>query len=411
MRQSVLRSAVSTSLVLVLRLIVQAAALLLVARLLGPEDFGAFAGISALAVMFGAFSTFGTHFVLLGQVAKDPGQRESVLAYALPITMILGVLLLAVFLLACGLLFSSRGIPLELLVAIGLAEVLLQPFFSLLISENLALGRTAYSQLLATLPLLLRLIAVIVVVFWGLPKPLTAYAGGYVLASVASLGFAFKYSAQAWPRLSLLRLPTRKELIHAAGYAAQSVTSFAPSEVDKVLAAKLLPVSSAGLYSVSARIVSAVTLPVIALMLSALPRLFREGLSQGGGGLVRWIFSITITYGLVLAATLWIAAPLFVLLLGGEYAGVERMIRYLCFAVPGIAMHVAVSSVLMTLGVPWLRFGFEVLGMGLLAIFSVYLIPRFGDNGMPLALACSEWLMATLGVGLVIRARQRLASS
>ncbi|MGH8403185.1 MAG: lipopolysaccharide biosynthesis protein, partial [Gammaproteobacteria bacterium] len=54
------RGTIRTGIVLGLRLLVQAGTLLLVARLLGPREYGAFAGVAALAVMLGTLATFGT---------------------------------------------------------------------------------------------------------------------------------------------------------------------------------------------------------------------------------------------------------------------------------------------------------------------------------------------------------------
>ncbi|QJX02113.1 oligosaccharide flippase family protein [Alcanivorax sp. IO_7] len=56
---------IRTSLVLGLRLIIQAGTLLLVTRILGPEKFGAFAGVVALAVLLGTLSTFGANIIFL----------------------------------------------------------------------------------------------------------------------------------------------------------------------------------------------------------------------------------------------------------------------------------------------------------------------------------------------------------
>lgn len=83
-RGPIARATIQTSFVLGLRLLVQAGTLLLVARMLEPFEFGAFAGIVALAVLLGTFSTFGTHLVLLGEMSKDPYQREHILSYASP---------------------------------------------------------------------------------------------------------------------------------------------------------------------------------------------------------------------------------------------------------------------------------------------------------------------------------------
>ena len=64
------QSTLKTTAVLGVRLFVQAGTLLIVARMLGPEQFGVFVGVAALAVMLGTLSTFGSHLMLLGEMAK-----------------------------------------------------------------------------------------------------------------------------------------------------------------------------------------------------------------------------------------------------------------------------------------------------------------------------------------------------
>lgn len=398
---------IRTTFVLGLRLLIQAGTLLLVARLLGPQQFGAFAGIAALAVMLGAFASFGTNVVLLGEVSKAPGRRGQVLQYAVPTTLLCGGALLAAYLVICRLALRNTGVPMTVLLAIGISETWLQPLFGLPAAEHLALGRIARSQLLATLPLLLRLVAAAVVFLLRPEAPLAIYAYGYLVASVAALAFASATLPEAWPRPKHWRLPSGQELRHAVGYAALNITASTPAELDKTLAAKLLPLPAAGLYAAGARVIGAATLPVIAMMLSALPRLFREGRDQPHrtGRLLRWIFAVTLTYSIALAALLWLIAPGFVWLFGAKYMGIEHTIHWLCLAVPGMALRMAAGSILMALGRPWMRVAFEVAGLAVLVIAAVTLTVRFGATGMPLALACSEWMMAAIGGWLSLMAR------
>ena len=63
MQGPIARGTIRTSFVLGLRLLVQADMLLIVARMLGPHQFGAFAGVAALAVILGTLLTFGIHLV------------------------------------------------------------------------------------------------------------------------------------------------------------------------------------------------------------------------------------------------------------------------------------------------------------------------------------------------------------
>lgn len=407
MKGPIARGTIRTTCVLGLRLAVQAGTLLLVARMLGPQQFGAFAGIVALAVMMGTLASFGSNMVLLGEVSKEPRRREQVMRYAVPVTLLCGGVLLGAYLLICILAFHHAGVSMTVLLAIGAAEMWLQPLLGLPVAEHLAIGRIARSQLLATLPLTLRLAAAAVVFLLRPADPFALYALGYLAASVAALGCASLTLPAAWPRPGHWRLPSRHELRNALGYAALNITATTPAELDKTLAMRLLPLSAAGLYAAGARVIGAATLPVVALMLSALPRLFREGQSDAPrtAHLLRRIFAVTLAYSVVLALVLWLLAPVFVRIFGPRYEGIQHMIHWLCLAVPGMALRMAAGSILMALGKPWMRVGFEAIGLVVLMLVSVSLTKHLGAVGMPLALACSEWGMAVIGICLQWHAR------
>jgi O-antigen/teichoic acid export membrane protein len=378
--------------------------LLLVARMLGPRQFGAFAGVASLAVMLGTVSTFGMNIVLLGEVAKAPSLRWHVLRYAIPTTLLCGSALLVIYLLVCSLVLRIPGISWLVLLTIGTTELWLQPLFSLTVYEHHGLGRIARSQLLRVLPLALRLIAAAGVFLMHPDDPLTAYAYAYPVISLAALALAVRTFPSRWPTLTLWRLPRRSALRGAAGYAALAITASGPGELDKTLATKLLPLATAGVYAVGARIIVAATLPISAMLTSALPRLFREGGHQSNrtGRLLLWIFGATAAYVFAITLVLWLIAPVFEWLFSAKYQGLDHTVRWLCLAAPGLALRMVAGTVLMALGRPWVRVGFEITGLVVLVGTSVVLTTRFGALGMPAALACSEWAMAVIGIALVL---------
>lgn len=403
------RATVRTSLVLALRLAIQVGTLLLVARMLGPAAFGAFAAFAALALVLGTLSTFGAQLVLLGETARDPNRHGEVLRYAVPTTIICGSLLFAGYLVLARLLISEPTIDLRLLAAIGAAEIFLQPLLTLPANQQLALGRVARSQLMMLAPLALRLVAATAI--WQLDPadPLQAYGYGYLAAAALALLMSTALLRVQWPRLHHLRLPQRKELREMAGYAALGLSATAPTELDKTLAARFLPLEAAGLYAAGGRVVGAVILPVMAMLLSALPRLFREkAVDARSSRLLVWLFGAAVAYSLLLAAGIWLAAPLVASLFGPEYHGLVEMIHWLCLAIPGLAVRITAGSVLMAIGRPWVRVAFELTGLAILALGTLVLVPLYGPLGMPLALAGAEWAMAIAGTAAVIGYRNTL---
>ncbi|MGH8278125.1 MAG: lipopolysaccharide biosynthesis protein, partial [Gammaproteobacteria bacterium] len=297
------RGTIRTSFVLGLRLVVQAGTLLIVARMLGPHEFGAFAGIAALAVILGTLSTFGMHLILVGEVSRDPLRRDAVLRYAIPWTLLCGSVLFGIYLLICVTALREAAVGVQVLLLLGITETLLQPLIILGASEHHGLGRVARSQLLAVLPLSLRLAAAATVFGLGLHDPLVAYAYGYGCASLLGFAVVLFTLPAFWPGPGRWRLPAWTQLREAFSYAVINITKAGPAELDKTLATKLLALDAAGLYAAGARVIGAITLPITAMMVSSLPRLFREGQAkpERTGRLLRWMFSVAAGYSIVLA--------------------------------------------------------------------------------------------------------------
>lgn len=402
MTAALARATLGTSAVFTVRLLMQIGTLLLVARLLGAEGYGAFAGVAALAMLLGTLSTFGTHFVLLAEVSRDPSRSTAIVPYAVTTTLVCSGGLMGLYLLIALTLLEGAGISIGALLALGIAELLLQPLLTLPCAQHHGRGRIVTAQLLTTAPLALRLLAAAAVWLLQPADPLPPYAYGYLAASAVALIVATLSTPGAWPPLSHWRLPRLRELRQASGYAVLSITATSPAELDKTLALRLLPPSAAGVYAAATRVVGALTLPVIAMLLAAMPRLIRE--HRANTALLRWLFAVTLGYSVMLAAALWFAAPLFVWLFGSLYQDLDRTIRWLCLAVPGMALRITAGSVLMSMDLPWMRVGFELAGLGTLAVAATVLAPRFGLPGMSMALACAEWLMALVGSVLIMRA-------
>lgn len=399
------KSTIRTSFVLGLRLLIQAGTLLIVARMLGPEQFGTFAGITALAVLLGTFSTFGTHILMLSEVSKDRTQRDNILSYAVPTTLIMGSLIFLIYILVYLCLFENVILSLQIIFCIGLTEIVLLPIYLLATTEELALEKTAISQLLMIFPLVLRTLAVIMILVIGTNFPLELYSWLYLISGLLALGCMKLYKPNSWLKFSQWRLPKKQEIKNSSGYAILALTATGPGELDKMLAVKILPLGTSGLYIAASRVIGAATLPVTALLLSLLPRLFRNSKIslQKSRKLNNLILSCVFFYSVTLAALLWSSAPWVEWLFGYKYQGMTEMLQWLCLSIPALALRISIVSILMTMERPWLRVSVEVFGMLILIIGAIVLYPIFGFIGMALALALAEWLMVLIGYFIILR--------
>lgn len=400
-------STLRTSVVLALRLFVQAGTLLLVARMLGAEHFGAFSSIAAIAVMLGCLSTFGTHLVLLRDVSRSGSNsiltQSSVLNVALPTTLLCGSILFLSFLTVLG---SVSAVPILStggLVAIGISEILMLPLLALRAAELHGRGRVAASQMLLMLPLILRLLVALFIVIFSVSDALSAYAYGYLVVSTIVLAISMLAVRAPWPGVMAWRLPNREMLVTSGGFAAINLSRLAPLELDKALAGKLLALEAAGVYAAASRIVAAAVLPITAMNLSALPRLFREEGSQSSQKhrLLVVMYTVALVLGVLIASGIWLAAPVFPWLFGSDYQDAESVVKLLCLAIPGMTLRAVSGNVLMALGKPWLRIAFETCGMIVLTVMAIALMGKSGASGMAIALICSEWSMAVGGAAFV----------
>ncbi len=392
------RATVRTSAVLGLRLVAQAATLLIVARMLGPASFGAFAGMASLAVVLGALTTFGTHLLLLREVSSAPDAPPVWLARALATSLVCGTLLLLGYLTLTLPWLRPPGMQVSALVAIGISDILALPLLLLPASMRQGMGQIARSQLLIVLPQGLRLVAACAVLVWQPADVLTAYAHAYALAALACLPIAARTLPHGLPPWREWRLPSLSQWRETSGFAALNLSAMGPSELDKTVAMRLIPATAAGTYAAGTRVLGPLVLPVLAMMLSALPRLFRE---HAGGThstrLFRATLLVALLYGMLAAVTLWLAAPFFVWLFGTRYAGLATTLHWLALAVPGLALWNVVSNLLLTHNHAWMRFGIEIGGL-LTMGGAAFLLRGHAERGMALALAGAEYAMVLLGL-------------
>ncbi|MDO3382826.1 oligosaccharide flippase family protein [Gilvimarinus algae] len=401
---AVATATIRTGLVLGVRLLVLAGTLLLVARMLGSQQFGVFAGACSLALFLGSLSSFGSQLMMLRAVSKNAESSEEILSYAIPLVLLLGAIALVCFLVVMSWAIPSAQISFGVLLAIGFAETILQPFLGLMSAEHHGLGRVARSQALQFSPLALRFIFALLVSFIGFQDVLSAYALGYFLASVAALVLGAYYLPKSWPNWRKWRVVTLTYISASCSYAAINFCKSGSAELDKAVALKLLPVDLVGLYAAGSRVLGALMLPVSAMVVSAVPYIFRsqDAHLHDTRRMVFYMSGVSFAYSLFLLVGLWIASPFIEIIFGDGFKGLSEILRIFCFAIPGLSLRLVSGNALMAIGRPWLRVGLEVIGLVTLVASSICFVIFVGEKYMPFAVILSESIMGVFGI-LILR--------
>ncbi|MBS9723637.1 lipopolysaccharide biosynthesis protein [Stutzerimonas stutzeri] len=392
---------IRTSFVLGLRLIVQAGTLFLLASSLGPDGFGLYAGLGAMAVLLGTLSNFGTHLTLLRDISRASPDVDAALRLALGTTAFCGSVLLLFYVVLSQALLPIPNGAYWIVLYLGIAEVVLQPFLVVAAMERHGRGQVARSQVLLIQPLLLRLLVILTIAGLAPENPLSWYALGHLCAITLPLGYVIWSAAPlTWREPVQWRVARRSDWRRLAGYAVMNASANGVAELDKMLAARLLSFGAAGVYSAASRVVGSLVLPVIAMVLAAMPRLFRGGMAAGKS-LHYWLFASAAAYGLLAAAVMVLAAPWIESLLGAAYAGVSELIHLLAFAIPAVSMRAAATNILTTLGRPWLRVCLELIGWLVIVALALAFVRSHGNSGLALSVICAEWLLAVGSVALI----------
>lgn len=389
-----------------LRLALQFAYLIVIARLLGAAGYGTFSGIVALAATLSPLAGAGFGLILVKQVSRHPESFPRYWGRLLSAIAISAPLLILVLVTIAMIILPDTGETLTL-AAVGLSELLLVPLVAACANAYQAherLGASIFNFVLLNCG---RLLAICTLALYEHQPDLNmfavAYLAGTLLPAVASLAIATRAFGRPIAELRSLA----GELKEGLGFATSGVASVAQAEFDKSLLLRLDGPVATGTYSLATRIVSAATIPLISYVLATIPRLFRAG-TIGIGGCRRTAGALLVpvlVYGALAGGAIYLSAPWLPFVIGEEFAGSIPIIRMLAL-LPGLfGISNLLLGVLSCSGAQRTRVTVELftlcLGIGL----NFTLIPVFGVLGTVYAALASQGALACIAMLLLFAPR------
>lgn len=374
------------------RLATQLVWVVLMARALGVEGYGAFSGVAGLALALSGLAGAGLGLRLYRDVARAPellGVRWAQATRALAWS---GALLWLGFL-GTGLMVFPT-IPFAVLACIAAAELIGTPMVVHVAFAYAARGQMARA---AAAPVVLSCARVLAV----LALPLAAAGGG-------TGAYAGMHAAATLFAACLLWWRCRRQLAPAAapaeldpgalgeGVRLSSIwaTGLALGALDKAVALRVGGADVAGQYAAASRFASLVALPVDALATAAMPRLFRAGDGQATHPrLVAWLFAAALGYGGCAGATLWAVADWLPRIIGEAFAAAVPALQVLALFVPAYCLRSLGANIL--LGFGWIRWRLssELAALALMAVLMMCWIPERGAIGAAWAVVAAEWML------------------
>ena len=377
------------------RMVLQAVYFLLIARALGTAEYGAFVGAVALMAIAGPFSSWGTGYLLIKDVARDRRQFQRSWGRALCITTICSAALLCVIHLVSRLIFRG-SVPATVLLMVGISELFLTNVINLVTQCFVAveaLHRTAEVNVIWSVA---RVCAAIILVAsfrtptaanWSVLYLLSSLVGTLygVLRVTRELGlpsFSFQMHRSEW----------KEGFYFSIGLASQSIYN----DVDKTMLVRLSGLEATGIYGAAYRIIDVMFAPVASLVYAAYARFFRHGADglRATMGFARKLLRYTTVYGLVTTLILVLASPVMPVFLGPEFAATSSALRWLSPLVLFKSIHYFLADALTGSGFQGVRAALQIAVAGLNVVLNVLLIPPYSWKGAACASLASDGLLA-----------------
>ncbi len=373
--------------------VMQAAYFIIVARLLGKENYGSFIAITATASIIFPFVALGSEHLLVKNVSTNRETFSTYWGNSLLILTTNGAFCSIVLLLLSRLLFA-QDVPLGAILLILIADLiclaLLDLGFKSLMATNMV-NKTAQLGILSTCTKLLA--ALILAVFFINPSVATwsylYFASSAIMATITIL-LVNKMVGLPRPILSELKSNITQGVYFSISTSANNINA----NLDKSMLGKLASVGDAGIYGSAYRFIDVGNVPLFALSGATYTRFFQHGASgiRGSLSFAKRLLPILTLYAIASVVGYWLLAPYIPLILGEEYTEAVEALLWLS-PLPAIATFQYLAADTLTgSGNQKARSIVQVSAAIINVLLNIWLIPQFSWKGAAYATLISDSL-------------------
>ncbi len=392
---------------------VQAAYFILLARLLGSQQYGIFVGAAAAVSIASQYGSLGSGWVMLRHVSQDRGKFPEYWGNTILTTLAVGsgiVLLLKLF---GNWMIGPSGAPIIVLIALGecicarLSECAGQAFQAF---ENLRWTATL-TALTSAVRLLAAAIMILILHHASVKQWAVAWAVVSLVSALAAVGTVSVRIGRPKFRPGLLAASAAEGL----GFSFACSTTVVYNDVDKAMLSHYGMTADNGTYSMAYKIIDISCVPIRSLHSAALPRFFKKGSDGviGSVGLAIRILRKTLPYALIAAALMFLLAGLIPLVVGKSFENSVSTLRWLCLLPALRSLHLSAGDSLTGAGHQRYRTVCQVLAAALNFGLNLYMIPAFSWRGAAWSSLATDGLLAAANwivLGLVAK-KERNATS
>lgn len=374
-----------------LNIFIQAAYFVILARTLGPSEYGIFVGISALATMVNSFAGWGSSQILVKHVAVERSLLKYYWGNALVTVVFMGTLLTVIFT-AIGPTLSRGNFPPLAITLIFIADLIGININQASNSAFVACGKAKVAAfktiLLGTLKLISAVILASILTNAGAIQWAYLYCISTVLPALVSIWMVNSWLDKPQPSISRLR----KELVQGFYFSLSQSSDFINENIDKIMLASVASLQATGLYGAGFRLLTVFKIPIFSVAGATFPRFFRHGTQgiKGSFSFAKKLMPIAIGYGVAVTAIIFLISPYIINVIGEEYADIDKLLRIVALLPLITTFQVLGGDALTGSNHQSYRTSVQVFAAGLNVILNIWLIPLYSWYGAAWATMISE---------------------
>ena len=363
------------------RLVIQAAYFVLIARSLGPDAYGAFVTVVALAALLGPFSGLGSANLFIKNVRS--GKREAATCWGngILITVLSGTLLSGVGAGLSWILGLKAAYFVTFIVCI--ADLVLVKVTELAAFGFTALDRMTHTSIQSVAVSLLRLGGIATLIVAAHPVTLDRWVVVYLLTSLLGAAYAVVKSSRLWGRPATDLQALREDVTEGVFFSIAGSAATVYNDIDKIMLSRLADLAATGVYGAAYRVIDVTMTPVRSLAAATYPRFFVKG-ADGMAATYRYALSLiakTALYGLLASAGLWLLAPALPHALGSGYEAVVPAVRWLALIPLLRCVHSFLADALSGAGRQRVRTGIQASVAVVNVAANLVILPHYSWRG------------------------------
>jgi O-antigen/teichoic acid export membrane protein len=363
------------------RLVIQAAYFVLIARSLGPDAYGAFVTVVAMAALLGPFSGLGSPNLFIKNVRS--GKREAATCWGngILVTVISGTVLSALGA-AMSWVLGLKTPPFVTFI-VCISDLVLVKVTDLAAFGFTALDRMTQTSIQSVAVSLLRLGGIATLTMVAHPVTLDRWAVVYLLTSLLGTAYAVAKGYQLWGRPATDLQALREDVTEGVFFSIAGSAATVYNDIDKIMLSRLANLAATGVYGAAYRVIDVTMTPVRSLAAAAYPRFFRKG---AGGMAATYPYALsliakTALYGLLASAGLWLLAPALPHVLGSSYEAVVPAVRWLALIPLLRCIHSFLADALSGAGLQRARTGIQAFVAVVNVVANLLILPGYSWRG------------------------------